>query len=163
MEVLSKSRRLSSKDCCSYFRRKLIRRNLQKKNPVKEEAEAEAEIPFLDRTNRNQICIDKPEKSAAEKKQLIILKDLGEGIEEANILKIAVKKGDEIKEGTILMRVRNRQIYHRNTIRFCRKMWNLLQSAKKEIKSKQVKKFFSIVSRDLPKNFLHQLVLQKIS
>ena len=28
---------------------------------------------------------------------------LGEGIEEANILKIAVKKGDEIKEGTILI------------------------------------------------------------
>ena len=46
---------------------------------------------------------DKPEKSTAEKKQPIILKDLGEGIEEANILKIAVKKGDEIKEGTILI------------------------------------------------------------
>ena len=46
---------------------------------------------------------DKPEKSTAEKKQPIILKDLGEGIEEANILKIAVKKGDEIKEGAILI------------------------------------------------------------
>ena len=46
---------------------------------------------------------DKPEKSTAEKKQPIILKDLGEGIEEANILKVAVKKGDEIKEGTILI------------------------------------------------------------
>ena len=72
-----------------------------KEDPVKEEAEAEAEIPKTEPTETKPI--DKPEKSAAEKKQLIILKDLGEGIEEANILKIAVKKGDEIKEGTILI------------------------------------------------------------
>ena len=82
-----------------------------KEDPVKEEAE----IPKTDRNPRNRTTetpeteptetkpTDKPEKSTAEKKQPIILKDLGEGIEEANILKIAVKKGDEIKEGTILI------------------------------------------------------------
>ena len=72
-----------------------------KEDPVKEEAEAEAEIPKTEPTETKPI--DKPEKSAAEKKQLIILKDLGEGIEEANILKIAVKKGEKIKKGAILI------------------------------------------------------------
>ena len=80
-----------------------------KEDPVKEEAEAEAEIPETEPTETPETeptetkPTDKPEKSTAEKKQPIILKDLGEGIEEANILKIAVKKGDEIKEGTILI------------------------------------------------------------
>ena len=84
-----------------------------KEDPVKE---AEAEIPKTESTETETEPTetpeteptetkptDKPEKSTAEKKQPIILKDLGEGIEEANILKIAVKKGDEIKEGTILI------------------------------------------------------------
>ena len=44
-----------------------------------------------------------PASKQTSVKQPIILKDLGEGIEEANILKIAVKKGDEIKEGAILI------------------------------------------------------------
>ena len=86
--------------------------------PAKEDPEkAEAEIPKTESTETPETeptetpeteptetkPTDKPEKSTAEKKQPIILKDLGEGIEEANILKIAVKKGDEIKEGTILI------------------------------------------------------------
>ena len=85
---------------------------------AKEDPEkAEAEIPKTESTETPETeptetpeteptetkPTDKPEKSTAEKKQPIILKDLGEGIEEANILKIAVKKGDEIKEGTILI------------------------------------------------------------
>ena len=82
-----------------------------KEDPVKEEAEAEisTETPETEPTETPETeptetkPTDKPEKSTAEKKQPIILKDLGEGIEEANILKIAVKKGDEIKEGAILI------------------------------------------------------------
>ena len=78
-----------------------------KEDPVKEEAEAEipetepTETPETEPTETKPT--DKPEKSTAEKKQPIILKDLGEGIEAASILKVAVKKGDEIKEGTILI------------------------------------------------------------
>ena len=85
---------------------------------AKEDPEkAEAEIPKTESTETPETeptetpeteptetkPTDKPEKSTAEKKQPIILKDLGEGIEAASILKVAVKKGDEIKEGTILI------------------------------------------------------------
>ncbi len=42
-------------------------------------------------------------KATAKKTQSVVLKDLGEGIEEANILKIAVKKGDGIEKGAILI------------------------------------------------------------
>ena len=69
--------------------------------PAKEEPTAEE--PTEKNRQKPNHRKQKAEKSTAEKKQPIILKDLGEGIEEANILKIAVKKGDEIKEGTILI------------------------------------------------------------
>ena len=76
-----------------------------KEDPEKEEAEIPktkpTETPETEPTETKPT--DKPEKSTAEKKQPIILKDLGEGIEAASILKVAVKKGDEIKEGTILI------------------------------------------------------------
>ena len=102
---IGKSRRqYQARAGCCYFRRKYIRTCKRRSRK-----RAEAEIPKTEPTETPETeptetkPTDKPEKSTAEKKQPIILKDLGEGIEEANILKVAVKKGDEIKEGTILI------------------------------------------------------------
>ena len=106
---IGKSRRqYKARAGCCYFRRKYIRtckrrsrkRRSRSQNRQKPETEP-TETPETEPTETKPT--DKPEKSTAEKKQPIILKDLGEGIEAASILKVAVKKGDEIKEGTILI------------------------------------------------------------
>ena len=70
---------------------------------IEQQTKPESKPPKTDKAETQPTGTKTPASKQTSVKQPIILKDLGEGIEEANILKIAVKKGDEIKEGTILI------------------------------------------------------------
>ena len=70
---------------------------------IEQQTKPESKPPKTDKAETQPTGTKTPASKQTSVKQPIILKDLGEGIEEANILKIAVKKGDEIKEGAILI------------------------------------------------------------